>query len=86
MQQFARYTWITEPPATPPIEPAFKRLRALARHLEHLTAHRSQEQNRMEGVKDKLVMKSIKAIVKRYDQEVETPQMRLIDIWMTTLV
>lgn len=67
----ARYAWITKPATTPPTEPALKRLRALVRHLEHLTGHRAQEANRLEGTKDKLVIKSIKAIVKRYDQEIE---------------
>ena len=67
----ARYTWITKPDVTPPIEPAIKRLRALVRHVEHLTGRRAQEATRLEGAKDKLVIKSIKAIVKRYDQEIE---------------
>ena len=67
----ARYAWIIKPALTPPIEPSIKRLRALARHLEHLTGRRAQEANRLEGAKDKLVIKSIKAIVKRYDQEIE---------------
>ncbi len=66
----ARYGWITRPDVTPPTEPAIKRLRALVRHVEHLTGHRAQEANRLEGARDKLVIKSIKAIVKRYDQEI----------------
>lgn len=67
----ARYAWITKPALTPPTEPAVKRLRALVRHVEHLTGRRVQEANRLEGAKDKLVIKSIKAIVKRYDHEIE---------------
>ena len=67
----ARYAWIIKPALTPPIEPAIKRLRALVRHVEHLTRHRAQESSRLEGAKEKLVVKSIKAIVKRYDQEIE---------------
>ena len=67
----ARYAWLTKPALTPPMEPSIKRLRALARHLEHLTRRRAQEATRLEGAKDKLVIKSIKAIVKRYDQEIE---------------
>ncbi len=67
----ARYVWIIKPALTPPMEPSIKRLRALVRHVEHLTGHRAQEANRLEGAKDKIVIKSIKAIVKRYDQEIE---------------
>ncbi|KKM86550.1 hypothetical protein LCGC14_1277870 [marine sediment metagenome] len=67
----ARYAWIIKPALTPPMEPSIKRLRALVRHVEHLTGHRAQEANRLEGAKDKIVIKSIKAIVKRYDQEIE---------------
>ncbi len=67
----ARYAWIIKPALTPPIEPSIKRLRALMRHVEHLTGRRAQEANRLEGAKDKLVIKSINAIVKRYDQEIE---------------
>lgn len=67
----AQYAWITKPALTPPAEPAIKRLRALVRHVEHLTGRRAQEANRLEGANDTLVIKSIKAIVKRYDQEIE---------------
>ena len=67
----ARYAWIIKPALTPPMEPSIKRLRALVRHVEHLTGHRAQEATRLEGAKDKIVIKSIKAIVKRYDQEIE---------------
>ena len=67
----ARYAWIIKPALIPPMEPTIKRLRALVRHVEHLTGHRAQEANRLEGARDKLVIKSIKAIVKRYDQEIE---------------
>lgn len=67
----ARYAWVTRPEATPPTEPAVKRLRALVRHVEHLTERRGQEATRLEGARDKLVVKSIKAIVKQYDREIE---------------
>ncbi|MCK4911950.1 MAG: IS110 family transposase [Thermodesulfovibrionales bacterium] len=67
----ARYAWITKPALTPPAEPSVKRLRTLVRHVEHLTGRRAQEANRLEGAKDKLVIKSIKAIVIRYDHEIE---------------
>ena len=67
----ARYAWIMKPALTPAMEPSIKRLRALVRHLEHLTGRRAQEENRLEGAKDKLVIKSIKSIVKRYEQEID---------------
>lgn len=67
----ARYVWITTPALTPPADPAVKRLRVLVRHVEHLTARKTSEANRLEGARDKLVIKSIKAIVKRYEQEIE---------------
>ncbi len=67
----ARYAWIIKPALTPPMEPSIKRLRALVRHVEHLTRCKAQEATRLEGAKEKLVVKSIKAIVKRYDHEIE---------------
>jgi transposase len=67
----ARYAWIIKPALTPPMEPSIKRLRALVRHVDHLTGRRAQEANRLEGARDKVVIKSIKAIVRRYDQEIE---------------
>ncbi|KKL95088.1 hypothetical protein LCGC14_1858130 [marine sediment metagenome] len=66
----ARYAWIMKPALTPPIEPAIKRLRALARHLEHLTQRKASEANRLESAKDTIVIKSIKDIVKRYEHQI----------------
>ncbi len=67
----ARYAWIMKPDATPQVEPAIKRLRALVRHLEHLTQRKASEANRLESARDTIVIKSIKDIVKRYEHQIE---------------
>lgn len=67
----ARYAWVTNPLVTLPIESVIKDLRALTRHREHLTKRKAQEENRLEGAKNAVIIKSIKKMVKNYELEIK---------------
>jgi transposase len=68
-----------QPAAWQPAAPQLLELRALTRHLENLQDTRQQQLNRLEGVKAKAVIKSLRKLVSHLDREIERTEQQIQD-------
>lgn len=68
-----------QPAAWQPPAPQVLELRALTRHLENLRDTRQQQLNRLEGVKTKAVLKSLRKLVAHLDKEIASTEQQIQD-------
>lgn len=67
----AKYVATVKPEVTLPIPLEIKELRSLIRHLEYLITRRAQEKSHLESTNDKVVINSVKDILKHYDKQIK---------------
>ena len=67
----ARYVAAVKPEVTLPIPMEIKELRSLIRHLDYLITRRAQEKGHLESTTDKVVINSVKDILKHYDKQIK---------------
>jgi transposase len=68
-----------QPPAWQPPAPQLLELQALTRHLENLHDTRQQQVNRLEGVRTKAVLQSLRKLVAHLDNEIQRTEKQIQD-------
>jgi transposase len=68
-----------QPAAWQPPSPQLKELQALTRHLENLHDTRQQQVNRLDGVNNKAVLKSLRKLVAHLDSEIQRTERQIQD-------
>jgi transposase len=72
-----RYCEERRPEAWTPPAPELRELQALTRHIDNLIETRQQQLNRLEGVKNKSVLKSLRKLVTYLDAEIERTEKQI---------
>lgn len=68
-----------QPAAWQPPSTQLRELQALTRHLENLHDTRQQQVNRLEGVNNKVVLKSLRKLVAHLDSEIQRTEKQIQD-------
>lgn len=67
----ARFAFTMKPVPNEKISVAFKELRALVRHLDHLVRRRADEKSRLDKITIKKVRKSTQSLIAHFDKQIE---------------